>query len=80
MKIAISLPNVTFDEAEEFARKAKKSRSQLYLEALTEYLSRHSPDTITETMNKVSEKLGEQDTYFVSQASRKILAREKWQF
>jgi metal-responsive CopG/Arc/MetJ family transcriptional regulator len=78
MKIAISLPDIIFDEAEKLARKANKSRSQLYVEALTEYLSRHTPDTITETMNKVCEKLGDEDTYFVSEASRKILARETW--
>jgi metal-responsive CopG/Arc/MetJ family transcriptional regulator len=65
MKTAISLQNVLFNEAEAFAHRLKKSRSQLYAEALTEYLQRHSPDSITEAMNKVRERLGEYDVSFV---------------
>ena len=78
MKTAISLPDNLFKEAETYARRLKKSRSQLYVDALIEYLSHHSPDTITEAMNKVCDSLDEQETSFVSKASRKVLISETW--
>jgi hypothetical protein len=76
MKTAISLPDYLFKKAETYARNFNKSRSQLYTEALTEYLLRHSPDSVTEAMNKVCENLGEYDISFVSEASRKVLTKE----
>ncbi len=78
MKTAISLPDAVFKEAERFARSLKKSRSQLYAEAITEYLARHAPDSITEAMNSVCDRLSEQDTEFATTAARKTLARETW--
>ena len=78
MKIAISLPEAVFKEAEWFARHLKKSRSQLYAEAITEYLARHAPNSITEAINSVCDRLSEQDTEFATTAARKILARESW--
>ncbi len=78
MKTAISLPEAVFEEAERFARHLKKSRSQLYVEAITEYLARHAPNSITEAMNGVCDRLGEQDTTFAATAARKTLARESW--
>ncbi len=78
MKTAISLPESVFREAERFARRLKKSRSQLYVEAITEYLARHAPNSITEAMNNVCDRLSEQDTEFVTTAARKTLARESW--
>lgn len=39
--------------AEQLARRMKKSRSQLYADALTEYVARRSAGEITEAMNRV---------------------------
>ncbi|MBA7659514.1 hypothetical protein ES703_67495 [subsurface metagenome] len=78
MKTAISLPEAVFEEAERFARHLKKSRSQLYAEAITEYLARHAPNSITEAMNGVCDRLREQDTKFAINAARRTLARESW--
>jgi metal-responsive CopG/Arc/MetJ family transcriptional regulator len=78
MKTAISLPDAVFREAERFARHAKKSRSKLYAEALSEYLSRHSPDEITESLNLVAAKISGNDLQFVKHAARKIATREAW--
>ena len=58
MKTAVSLPDQVFQAAERHAKRAHKSRSQLYAEALAEYLTRHSPDEVTEAMNRVLEDLG----------------------
>ena len=78
MKTAISLPDTVFREAERFARHAKKSRSKLYTDALSEYLARHSPDEITESLNQVAGKINGKDLQFVKQAVNKIVAREAW--
>ena len=78
MKTAISVPDPVFLKAEQYARRAKKSRSQVYSEAVAEYLARHVPDAITETMNDVCTQLGDQRDGFVVAASRRILRREKW--
>ena len=78
MKTAISLPEGVFKEAEKFAHKMKKSRSQLYSEAITEYLARHAPNDITEAMNAVCEKMGNIDTKFTRTSAKKLLSKEKW--
>jgi predicted transcriptional regulator len=78
MKTAISLPDAVFRDAERFARHAKKSRSKLYADALSEYLARHSPDEITESLNQIAAKINGNDLPFVTRAARKLVAREAW--
>lgn len=79
MKTAVSLPDDLFRAAERHAKRARKSRSQLYAEALAEYLARHAPDEVTEAMNRVVEQLGEaQADRFVAAAARRVLARTEW--
>jgi len=50
-KTAISLPEDTFFQAAELARRLGMKRSQLISAALKEYLERHREDRITETLN-----------------------------
>jgi metal-responsive CopG/Arc/MetJ family transcriptional regulator len=78
MKTAVSIPDDVFEKAERLARRMKKSRSQLFSQALAEYLARHSPDQVTETMNEVCDELGAQTDPFVSAASRRALERSEW--
>jgi metal-responsive CopG/Arc/MetJ family transcriptional regulator len=78
MKTAISLPDDVFRAAERHARRAKKSRSQLYAEAISEYLARHAPDEVTEAMNRVIDQLHEPTDPFVSRAARRVLDRTEW--
>ena len=75
MKTAISIPDSVFRKAEQYARRARKSRSQVYSEAVAEYLARRVPNAITETMNEVCDQLGDQRDDFVSAASRRTLRR-----
>jgi len=78
MKTAISLPDDVFQQAERLARRLKKSRSELYREAVAEYVARHEPEAITDAMNRVA---GEVDTgldAFSSAAARKVLERMEW--
>ncbi len=79
MKTAVSLPDVLFLAADRYARQAGKSRSQLYADALREYLDRHAPDEVTAAMNRVVDQLGEDDTAaFTAAAARRTLAQSEW--
>jgi predicted transcriptional regulator len=78
MKTAISLPDDVFKEAERFARQSRKTRSQLYSEAITEYLARHAPDDVTERMNRVCDRIEPQRDSFASEAARQLLSKETW--
>src|SRR6185503_7761599 len=53
MKTAISIPDDIFEGAQRLARRTRKSRSRLFSDAVKEYLARHSPDEVTEAMNRV---------------------------
>lgn len=78
MKTAVSLPDELFEQAERQARRTKKSRSQLFAEALAEYLARHAPDEVTEAMNDVVDRLHEPSDPFVAAASQRVLERSEW--
>ena len=79
MKTAVSIPDEVFAEAERLRRRKRKSRSEIYSAALREYVARHSPDEITEALNKMCEKLGdEQHDDFVAAAARHILENTEW--
>lgn len=78
MKTAISIPDAIFEGAERLARRTKKSRSRLFSEAIKEYLARHSPDEVTETMNKACTEIGGTADRFASSASRRILRKSEW--
>ena len=79
MKTAVSLPDRVYREAERHAKRTRKSRSQLYAEALSEYLARHVPDEVTEDMNAVIDQLGEaRRDDFASRATRRVLASTEW--
>ena len=78
MKTAISVPDVVFRKAEQYARRARKSRSRVYSEAVAEYLARHGPEAITQSMNEVCAQVGDQRDDFVRAVSHRVLKRETW--
>ena len=78
MKTAVSIPDEVFEGAERLARRTKKSRSQLYSDAVREYVARHGLDEITAAMDRVCGELGQPADEFVSAASRRILQRVEW--
>lgn len=78
MKTAISIPDEVFERAEHLARRTRKSRSQLYSDAVKEYVSRHAPEDITDAMNQVVELVGTKPDKFVSAAARRRLAQTEW--
>ena len=78
MKTAVSIPDDVFERAERLARRTKKSRSQLFTDALKEYVARHAPDDITDAMDRVCSEIGDLKDDFVSSAARRILERSEW--
>jgi len=78
MKTAVSIPDEIFRTAERLARRMKKSRSEIYSRALSEYVARHSPDETTEAMNAVLGEIGNPRDPFVTNAARKILEHTEW--
>lgn len=78
MKVAVSIPDQVFAEAESLAEQMKASRSEIYSRALREFLGRHAPDRVTEQMNSVISEVGEKPDLFVRRAARRILQRVEW--
>ena len=78
MKTAISIPDEVFAEAEQLTRRLKKSRSQLYTDAVREYLARHDPDAVTEALNRVCERVDSRPDPAVAAAGRRLLERIEW--
>jgi predicted transcriptional regulator len=81
MKTAISIPDDVFADAERLARATKKSRSQLYSQAVREYVARHAADQVTEALDAVCEAEDhgtplEHD--FTAAAARRTLRRSQW--
>lgn len=78
MKTAISLPDDVFERAERLARRLRKSRSELYREAVAEYLARREPDAVTEAMDRVADQIDTRPDVFLTAAARRILERTEW--
>jgi metal-responsive CopG/Arc/MetJ family transcriptional regulator len=78
MKTAVSIPDDIFEEVERLARREKRSRSEVFSAALREYVARHSPDEVTEAINRVCDQVGDQSDEFVATAARRILEKTEW--
>lgn len=78
MKTAVSVPNEVFERAERLAKRLELSRSELYSRALREYLARHTPDEVTQALDRLSEDLDTSADDFVREASRRILEATDW--
>jgi metal-responsive CopG/Arc/MetJ family transcriptional regulator len=78
MKTAVSLPDDLFARAEDFARRVGKSRSQLYREALAEYLLRRDPDAVTQSMDQALEDIDQPRDPWLAAAGNAVLERSEW--
>jgi metal-responsive CopG/Arc/MetJ family transcriptional regulator len=78
MKTAVSIPDDVFDKVERLARRAGRSRSEVFSAALAEYIARHAPDEVTEAMDRVCAELGDQEHAFVRAAARHVLENTEW--
>jgi metal-responsive CopG/Arc/MetJ family transcriptional regulator len=79
MKVAISVPDDVFNEAESLARRLNTSRSELYSRALAEFVGHHAPDRVTERMNQVVAEIGAvEPDVFRAEAARQVFKRTEW--
>lgn len=78
MKIAISLPDPLFNAAEELAGQLHVSRSQLYAQALSEYLSQRHEAAVTQKLNAVYGQGAEGVEAAAMNAQLQVLGREAW--
>jgi metal-responsive CopG/Arc/MetJ family transcriptional regulator len=77
MKTAVSIPDDLFREADELAARLGKSRSQIYREALVEYLSRRDHESVTAALDDVVSGAGDVDGWSLTAASA-ALERSEW--
>jgi predicted transcriptional regulator len=78
MKTAISIPDEIFEKAEHLARRMNKSRSQLFSNAVEEYVDRHSTNRVTEALDKALSEVNVKTDSFVAEASHRILENSEW--
>lgn len=78
MKTAVSIPDEVFDKVERLARRARRSRSEVFSAALREYVARHTPDEVTEAMDRVCAVVNDEPDGFVNAAARRALERIEW--
>jgi metal-responsive CopG/Arc/MetJ family transcriptional regulator len=80
MKTAISLPDELFEAVERLVRRSGLSRSELYAQALREYVARHTQDEVTEALSAVVEQAGRsrEDERFIDASARELLANTEW--
>jgi metal-responsive CopG/Arc/MetJ family transcriptional regulator len=78
MKTVVSIPDEVFEKVERFARRAKRSRSEVFSAALREYIARHAPDEVTDAINRAIDAVGDQVDEFVAAASRRVVAKTEW--
>ncbi len=80
MKTAISIPDVLFEMAEKLAARLGVSRSELYRNALAEFVSRHDDRDVTEKLDEIygtDETPGLLDEE-LSKMQEKTLSKEGW--
>jgi metal-responsive CopG/Arc/MetJ family transcriptional regulator len=78
MRTAVSIPDDVFEKVERLARREKRSRSEVFSAALREYVARHSPDEVTEAINRVCDQVGDPSDEFVAAAARRVLENTEW--
>jgi len=78
MKVAVSIPDDVFAEAEALAKRLKSSRSEIYSRALGEFIGTHAPDRVTERMNDVVRDIDPEPGGFGTEAARQIFKKTEW--
>jgi metal-responsive CopG/Arc/MetJ family transcriptional regulator len=78
MKTAVLIPDQVLKEIERLARRMGHSRSEIVSAALSEYVARHAPDEVTDTIDRVIAGVGDSHDAFSATAARRILAETEW--
>lgn len=78
MKTAVSVRDPLFKRAEKYAKKQKMSRSQLYSDAVEEFLDRRENDDLTESLNAVYDKEDSSVDPVLLKMTLLSVPREEW--
>jgi metal-responsive CopG/Arc/MetJ family transcriptional regulator len=78
MKIAVSIPDRLFERADALAQRLGKSRSQVYREALADYVARREPASVTRTLDELADELGNGGDGWTAAAAQDALRRSEW--
>jgi len=78
MKTAVSVPDDLFAQADRLARRTRRSRSEVYSEALREYVARHAPDEVTAALDAVAADVGLAPDPFPAAAALRTLGGTEW--
>jgi len=78
MKTAVSIPDDLFHRADALADRLGKSRSEIYREALADYVARREPAAVTRALDEVADELAAEHRGFGAAAARRTLSDSEW--
>jgi metal-responsive CopG/Arc/MetJ family transcriptional regulator len=78
VKVAVSIPDPIFREAERVSRRMRVPRSQLYARALEAYVRDQSSEEITRRLNDVYRRISSRIDPEAEAVSLAVLRRESW--
>ncbi|ELR97423.1 hypothetical protein [Gloeocapsa sp. PCC 73106] len=78
MKTAISIPDEVFHQAEALAKNLGLSRSELYTQAVANFLKSHRSLTVTERLNQVYSQEDSSLDSLVAVMQLKTIDDEQW--
>ena len=78
MKTAISIPDEVFEAADRAAKKLGVSRSELYSNAVHEFLERHRVEDVTSKLNEVYGSSQSNLDESLDYLQRQVVAGEDW--
>lgn len=77
MKTTVSIPDDVFEKVERL-RRGRRSRSEVFSAALREYVARHSPDEVTESVNRVCDQVRGEKSDLAQEAGRRLMENVEW--
>ena len=78
MKVAVSIPDELFEDAEALSKRMGVSRSRLYATALEEIVSKHDSQKITERLNAACRELDTSLPEDIRRLRSRSLERAEW--
>ncbi len=78
MKTAISIPDPIFQAAENMAHRLGVSRSELFSNAISEYMKRHKYQDVTESLNEVYRETDSKLDEKLALMQRKSIQEDEW--
>jgi len=78
MKTAISIPDNVYESAEKLANRLGKSRSQLYTQAVSSYVSRYQKEVVTTKLNEIYGRTESVLDATLADLQFKSLPKEEW--